>query len=328
MKRILKIAAVLLTAVTLAGCSGSVKQNDIEPYTPELAPAHEDGCVTPPFWVVQDEDTGAQIFLMGSIHVGTEDVKYPQYVLQAFQSSSYIAPEMDTVAFSGDYFLKKKCVEYIRLKDGTAADYIGGDYPDILEFFQQNGIYQSGMDSMIPYYWASAATVLIAQNAGLDSNYSSETIMLNLAHGTGKTVREIEGGEEQYKMMSEIPMSVQLELLGQSAGDENAAQQTEATRALYDAWCSFDDQYFRQNTSLGDDLSDDWQKYYDMMYTDRQLKMAEFITDSLKAGEQGFVMVGTMHFYAETSIIDLLHDEGYTVQEIRPEQSGVESSAA
>ena len=73
---------------------------------------------------------------------------------------------------------------------------------------------------------------------------------------------------------------------------------------------------------------DDWQKYYEMMYTDRQRLMADFISDSLKAGEKGFVFVGTLHFYAEPSILTLLGEAGYSVEAIRPEQNSEEITAA
>ena len=59
-----------------------------------------------------------------------------------------------------------------------------------------------------------------------------------------------------------------------------------------------------------------------MMYTDRQQKMADFIMDSLSKGELGFVFVGTMHYYAEPSMITLLEQEGYTVTAIRGISAG------
>ena len=323
MRQIKEIIAALLAAVMLSGCASSAPASDPEPYTPDLTPSYEEGCVTPPFWVVRDEDTGAQIFLMGSMHAGTEDVKYPEYVLRALRSSSYVAPEMDTVAFSRDISLKRKCAGYMKLENGCTADFLGEDYDRTVEFFRQKGIYSSAMEEMIPYYWASAASGLVTDAAGLDSSYGSETLLLNLAHSENKPIREIEGGEAQYKLMQDIPMSVQLDLLKSCVGDENIAAQAESSNELYEAWCGFDDDYFRQ-LSVYDECevtaSGDWQSYYNMMYTDRQRFMVEFITDSLKAGERGFVFVGTLHFYAEPSILTLLEEAGYTAGEIRPEQ--------
>ena len=334
MRHIKRTIAALLTAALISGCtgcSGSPAPSEPEPYTPDLTPAYEEGCVTPPFWVVRDEDTGAQMFLMGSMHAGTEDVKYPEYILQAYRSSSYIAPEMDTVAFRGDMSLQRKCAGYVKLKDGSTAGCMGADYDRTLEFFKQKGLYSSGMDKMIPYYWASAASGLITQTAGLDSKFGSESILLKLAHGEGKTIREIEGGEAQYKLMKDIPMSVQLDLLKQCVGDENITAQAESSKELYEAWSSFDSEYFSRLTVYDEGAvtaSADWQCYYDMMYTRRQELMADFISDGLKAGDHGFVFVGTMHFYAEPSVLTLLEEEGYVIEEIRPQQPVTEEQPA
>lgn len=310
----------------LSGCDRSAPE--AEPYIPELSPAYEEGCITPPFWVVSDEETDAQVFLMGSMHAGKADAKYPEYVLNALRSSSYIAPEMDTVAFAGDIPLQRKCVEYMRLKSGSAEDCIGDEYAAVREFFEQKGIYQDGMDGMIPYYWASAASGLVLETAGLDSAFGSETVLLNMARSEGKQIREIEGGEAQYKVLGDIPMSVQLDLLRECADEESIKLQAESSIELYEAWSGFDSEYLSQLSVYDAENtgnSEDWRSYYDMMYTDRQELMTQFITDSLLAGERGFVFVGAMHFYAEPSIITLLEQSGYTVEEIRPERS--ESSA-
>lgn len=322
MKRIgafLRSAAAVLAAGLLAGCSPAEPN---EPLAVDLTPSAQEDCVTPPFWVVEDSSTGAQIFMLGSMHAGNPDTKYPDYVLEAFNNSTWAAPEMDTQAFSQNASLQRKCAAYLRLEDATMEQLLGDSYADTLDYFTEKGIYQQGMEYFCPFFWASAASGLVTDGAGLDTSYGTESLFLGLAHSGRKEIREIEGGEAQYKMMGEIPMSIQLSTLAECIGDDNIAAQAEDTRELYSAWSSFDDEFFRglsvYDPETVDNLSD-WEEYYDMMYTSRQKLMADFITDSLKSGELGFVFVGTMHFYAEPSIITLLEDAGYTVNEIRPE---------
>lgn len=335
MKKLFSASAVIAAAIMLSGCVGtpesrsSASSEPKSPLTVDLTPEYENGCITPPFWVVTAEETDAQIFLLGSMHAGKQDVKYPEYVLEAYRNSSYVAPEMDTVAFTGNIQLQRVCVGYLTLDGGTAADYIGDSYNETLDYFKKNGIYQSGMENTIPFYWASAASALVMERSGLESQYGTETIFLNLAYKDGKEIREIEGGESQYKMMGEIPMSVQLETLSQCVSDENIALQAEATEELYEAWSSFDDMYLSGlSVYKAEDVAnpDDWQDYYDMMYTERQKLMTDFIIDSLEAGEQGFVFVGTLHYYAEPSVISLLKEAGYSVEPIRPERPVSETS--
>lgn len=329
MKKILAAITALAAAVMLSGCSGGTKA-PAEPLDVDLAPEYEQGCITPPFWVVEDRQTGAQIFLLGSFHAGKADVSYPGYVLDALSNSSWAAAELDTVAFGSNIALQRKCISYITLSGTTAADCIGDSYDETLDYFRSKGIYQPVMEKMTPFYWASAANALIFEQTGLNTGLGTETLLLNYAKKKNIEIREIEGAEAQYKMMGEIPMNVQLELLAQCVGDDNITAQANSAVELYEAWSSFDEDYLSGLTVFDPDTvadPDSWQAYYDMMYTDRQALMAEFITDSLKAGELGFVFVGTLHYYAEPSVITLLERSGYEVKKVCPEHSAAENES-
>ena len=318
MKRLIRTVAALLSAAMLCGCSGNTAPKprlDVD-----TTPVVGENCVTPPFWVVEDDSTGAQIFLLGSMHAGIKGTEYPDYVLEALRNSSWAAPEMDTVDFSRDFVLQQKCAQYLLLNGTTMQDILGEDYDSTEDYFRSKGIYQLGMDGMIPFYWASAASGLVIDEAGLDSSCGTESVLLELAHSEKIEIREIEGGEAQYKMMGEIPMSVQVQSLAECVGDDKISAQAEASLELYNAWSCFDEEYL-DSLEVYDpaevDSPEDWQKYYDLMYTDRQKLMADFIIDSLKCGEQGFVFVGAMHYFAEPSILTQLTDAGYTVTAIR-----------
>lgn len=317
MKKLLRVAAALVSAVLLCGCSGI--REDRQPLEVNTSPVVDNNCVTPPFWVVEDESTGAQVFLLGSMHAGAAGSEYPDYILEALRNSSWVAPEMDTISFSSDFFLQQKCVKYLQLSRTTAKELLGASYDSTVSYFRSKGIWQDVMEQMTPFYWASAASGLVVSQAGLDTELGTENVLLEIAHKEGIKVREIEGGEAQYRMMGEIPMSVQLQTLAECVGDDNIKSQAEASAELYNAWSRFDEDYFSTLTVYDPeevDNPDDWQSYYDMMYTDRQKKMADFITEALKNGEQGFVFVGAMHFYAAPSVICLLEQAGYEVTAI------------
>ena len=268
MKRIsafFRSMAAVLAAGLLAGCSHAEPN---EPLAVDLTPSAQEDCVTPPFWVVEDSSTGAQIFMLGSMHAGNADTKYPDYVLEAFSNSTWAAPEMDTQAFSQNASLQRKCAAYLRLEDATAEQLLGDSYAETLAYFTEKGIYQQGMEYFCPFFWASAASGLVTDESGLDTSYGTESLFLELAHSGRKEIREIEGGEAQYKMMGNIPMSIQLSTLAECVGDNNIAAQAEDTRELYAAWSSFDDEFFRELSVYDPDTVDnlsDWEEYYDMM---------------------------------------------------------------
>lgn len=318
-RRAAKAAAAILLTAALTACSGADgSQQPVTEYS------------KPPFWIVTDPQTGATIYMLGSIHAGKKGVGFPEYVTDAYNSSSFVAPELDTVAFSTDLALQNQAVSLLTLKEGTAADYIGGEYGETVKFFQEKGIYQTGLEKMIPFYWASAASSLVIDGAGLDTEYGTESVLLQLAHKDGKEIRELEGALSQYAMMAEIPMSVQVESLLQCVGNMNIVLQSASTAELYEAWRTFDDDYFKKMGKLDTAASGnaaDYEEYYRLMYADRQRNMAEKITQWLRDGEQGFVFVGALHYYAEPSILSLLEDAGYSPLAVTGEEEISERAA-
>lgn len=317
-------ASILCAAMLFTGCAGKAEPAVAsEPLEVDLTPESEPGTVTPPFWVVEDKQTGAKVFLLGSMHAGTEDTKYPEYVLEAYRNSSYVAPELDTVTFEGDNRLMYECAGYLRLEGCTAAELIP-QHDQVVEYFKELGIYNVALENMTPFYWTSMFSSVVLDRAGVSSEYGTESTFLKMAHGDHKEIREIEGAVSQYKMMGSIPMSVQTELLGECVGDDRLSEQVSSTLELLDAWQSFDEGYFSglevyDPEDVGD--AEEWQTYYNMMYADRQQEMAGFVESALENGDRAFVFVGTMHFYARPSVIDILGEDGYTVSAIRPQEA-------
>lgn len=327
MKLLRNAAGLLCAAGLLFATACSVPAEPNSPQEIDLTPISEEGTVTPPFWVVEDKQTGAQVFLLGSMHAGAADTSYPKYVMDAYRNSSYIAPELDTVAFSGNTGLVSECVGYLR-QDGVSAAELIPEHESVVEYFKSLGIYDEGLEFMTPFYWTSVFSSAVLSGTGLQSQYGTESMFLTMAHRDRKEIREIEGAAAQYKMMGSVPMSVQTELISECVGDEQLHQQEESTMELFRAWCNFDDDYFRGLEVYDPEQvtnADDWNTYYNMMYTDRQKRMSEFVVNALENGDLAFVFVGAMHFYAEPSIIDFLGEAGYTVSPIRPENQADKS---
>lgn len=332
-------AAAALTAAALlmsTGCNGSASQEPSQPEEPktamevDLTPEYTEGTITPPFWVVEDKETGAQVFLLGSMHVGTQDVVYPDYVMNAYENSNYISPEVDSFRQNLEGEEYSNALDYFTLKEGTAADYIT-DHDATVEFMKKHEMYNPNLEDMIPFYWMSMLSSKVLVDAELYGTFGTENKLLSQAYEEKKEVREVEGYKAQYEMMSSIPMNIQAELLAECIGDENYQTQVDTTRELFEAWSTFDKEYLENLKVYDPETVDDpegWQKYYDLMYADRQKGMADFVVNALENGDLCFFFVGTMHFYAEPTVIDLIEDAGYTVSEIRQQKPESEAPAA
>ena len=276
----------------------------------------------PPFWVAENEENGAVIYMLGTMHVGEKGVTYPEYITAAFESCDMVAVEIDTEHFSDDELLSASA--QLLLRDGmTAKDCFGDDYDEVVSFLTEKGVYHRSMEIYIPYYWSSALTMLIAEDCGLSSDYGTESIFIDMAWEQNKKVIEIESLAEQYGMMAEIPMSVQVDTVLSGIGEENYAEQVTATREMYEDWLHFDTEGLEslneELESVSAELDEDYEAFNDMMYIERQARMADFAARCLENGKKVFMMVGAAHFFIEDDIITLLEDSGYTVREIRAE---------
>ncbi len=287
--------------------------------------------VTPPFWVVEDESTGATLYLLGSMHVGKPNTAYPEYIMDAYEACDTIAAELDTVAANEDLQASIDAMQYLLCPTGTtAADYFGDDYEMIAEFCNEKGLATYVMDYYIPYYWASSLSVLAAQDGGLYSNYGTETYFLGKAHEDGKTIVEIESATEQYEMMGNIPMSIQVQSVTDCIGEENYQIQVEGMQALYEAWAGFDDAALESlnadTAAVPEGLDEaEYNEFIDLMYFDRQITMGEAAVNFLESGEDVFMFVGAAHFYIEEDILTYLENAGYTVNAVT---SAEEAAAA
>ncbi len=281
--------------------------------------AEKEIIATPPFWVVENPDNGATLYLLGSMHVGESGLTYPDYVMEAYNSCDTLAVELDTREYEQSELAQ--AAQHLVLPDGTTMEQLlGEDYEPTVQFLKRRSIYDKRMESFVPYYWCSTLTMDIARECDLYSVYGTESQLLALAHREGKQIAEIESFDKQYAMMAAIPMDIQVMTLLESIGKDNYQSQIDATREMYEDWLYFDEEGLESLNEIGDipeDMTESYGEFIDLMYNDRQREMAEFALDCLGSGEDVFMMVGAAHFYIGEDILTLLEQEGYAVCAVR-----------
>ncbi len=305
-----RISAVLLCVGALAGCAGG-----------DSAYVEAVG-ITPPFWTVTDKESGGTLYLLGSMHVGQEHTEYPGYVMQAYRSCDIVAAEIDTVAASEDAQMLKDAAQHLLLPDGVTAEMCFGDsYEAVVEFMTEKGLYTDSLDRYIPYYWSSVLSVGIAKECGLSADFGTEELFLRMAHEDDKSIVQLESMAEQYRMMSQIPMPVQVLSVTECIGEDNYTSQLSDMQELYRMWSGFDEDALGSlDYSIYEDvpseLYSDYLTFIDMMYADRQRNMAKAAVEFLQSGEDVFMLVGAAHFYIEDDILTLLEEAGYDPESV------------
>ena len=102
MKKIL-LSILLIAALLFSGCEAKPRES-----------------VKPPFWAICDEESGGMVYMLGSMHVGS-NAEYPEEVMNAFEESDIIACEVDTVELSRDSGRLSEAMEFMKCPDGINA---------------------------------------------------------------------------------------------------------------------------------------------------------------------------------------------------------------
>lgn len=275
--------------------------------------------VNPPFYKIENAETGAAVYMLGSMHVGKAGAVYPEAIYKALDECDALAVEVDIQALEENKSASEEAIAVLQCPPGTTVkDYMGEDYERIIGEFKKKRLYNRAYESYIPSLWSSLWSNQAAEDCGYDGDEGTDVVMLSYAKSHGKRIEEIESAKEQYQINAGVSPELQMLML-----NETLALSEEEIRAqldiLYNAWRTADIEALKalaneEESELPENLQAEYENYYNAMYTARQRKMADYIEEKLEAGGKTFVVVGALHYAAPPSIIDNLEADGYSIE--------------
>lgn len=315
-KRVLAIVT-LLAMILFGGCSKKERTPKTNLTSTSAKNSFE---VNPPFFKVENEETGAVVYMLGSMHIGKPEATYPQKMCDALDECETLAVEVDLLALQEDYVEMSEAAMELLCKDGkTVRDYMGADYDKIVAKFTEKGLFNQAYEYYVPAFWSSLWSNSFVAECGYDANKGTDMLLLSYAREQGKTIDEIESAKEQYAVEASCSPELQMLTLNQTLELTTEEMKTQYDM-LYDAWKSGDINELKALLSedsgeeLSETLQNDYEQYYDAMYSNRQKKMAKYVMNKLETGGKTFVVVGAMHYAAPPSILDVLEENGYKVE--------------
>lgn len=260
----------------------------------------------------------SELYLFGSIHVGTEDM-YPldSAIEAAYDECDYLAVELDLVAFEermvSDLEFLKEISPYMYYTDGTTIDQVLD--PEVyskgkeLLLKNQSEMNEAMLDICKPYSWVSLLGTISTDYAGLDGEYGVDRYLLEKAHDEGKEVLEVEGVIAQLEMFDNFSDET-ANMMVESA--LSPAMGSIGVRLLLSNWQSGSLDAF---TTLYDPAQySEYPEYFDAMYTQRNILMADTAAEYMESGKKVFFVVGLAHMVGEGGMVDLLQQQGYEVE--------------
>lgn len=314
---------VLIFALALF-CIGCTKSEGPMPNFSDptgTSPATREG-PAPLLYKVTGKNGGA-VWLFGSIHVGTDKMHpLPGYVMNAFTHADALAVECDILAVMENPSSMTNVLMDAVYTDGTTiSDHIPKElYDAAVKILKDNNYYMKALDSYMPILWYSFIESFSTANYGYDEEKGIDLFLLNLAYDLEKPILEIESVEFQYGMLTSFSPQLQVMLLEQAVAGYGSPEGKEYIDAMMDAWCRGDEAAVSAMLNEDDTAGATAEElelireYNTAMITNRNISMADFAMDALETGDSVFICVGMAHVLGDGAMVDLLRQQGYTVE--------------
>lgn len=259
-------------------------------------------------WEIQSEK--AKVYLLGSIHVAKDDI-YPldSVIENAFNVSDYLVVEVDLKNLE-----EGKYKELMYYNDGTTLeDHLSKEtYGKLKKVFKDYGIHPMFYKKMKP--WSALSLLLNSelQSYGYKSNMGIDAYFLKKS--SMKAILELESFEHQINIFDVELKDLMDEFIEYSLKDiDNSAKMIDSMFALW----SIGDADGLKALILDEVTSDvNNSKLMDILFTKRNIAMANKIEEFLDMEGTFFVIAGAGHLIGDTGIIKLLENKKYKIRQL------------
>lgn len=259
------------------------------------------------FWSVTDED-GRQNWLLGTMH--SEDPRlldFPPALMDALRESQRVALELVP-----DTSMLERLNQAMNYDSGRLNEVLEPDlYARVVELLDQAyGMGEPAVRRMKP--WAAAMTLSMPPP---QTGLFMDLALSFRASGMGKDVVALETLDEQLAFLEGLSERAQIELLRQAVADFE--QIDEVFETMIGLYLSSDlaalEEYSRGQL---DDFDDEIASHFNQVgLIDRNKVMLERAVPYLAEGGV-LIAVGALHLPGEHGLIELMRQEGYTVEGI------------
>ncbi|WP_171051881.1 TraB/GumN family protein [Alteribacter natronophilus] len=263
------------------------------------------------------------VYLLGSIHVGSEEL-YPLHddIERAYESSDVTAFEIDFSSVDENEIGILAAQAGMLDQDESLEDYISEDEFKRLAFLLSPlGLNDPDvLSQMKPYFLQEALVALASMTAGYSPELGIDMHFIDRAEADEKEIIGLETVEDQLALADHLSLETQGMILSETL--EEYDELGDELLELMSMWRMGDAEGITElRQPDADDYPEDYLAYYEALSDERDAAMAEKIEEFLNAeegyneGDTYFVVVGALHLVGENSIVDLLETRGYDVQQ-------------
>ena len=262
------------------------------------------------FWHAKSPNT--TVYLLGSIHFAKPDI-YPldKKIENAFEEAAFLVVELDQKQLDQDdmrrYILQRGMYE----EPDTIESHISESTLDLLKnYLDRYSMPLQGYNRLKPGFLAMTLSIAHVIRLGYLPDYGIDMYFLNKAQN--KKVLQLETYTDQLDLFFDMP-DEELFLKHTLSQLEDIEKQIDDTVT---AWKNGDTQQMVENVLIQPQKDyPELRAVYTKIYTDRNIKMADKISQFLEHNSIYFVVVGAAHLIGDQGIVKLLEKRGYKLKQ-------------
>jgi len=253
------------------------------------------------------------IYLLGSIHVlRPEDGPLPAAADAAYADAERLVMEIDMDdALAEPAALIEAMQRTALLPDGQSLrDVLGADYAAVAERAREAGLDLALLDRFAPWFVATTLLQVELARRGFSPEHGIEQTLSRRAVADGKPILGLETAEQQFAVLGGLAMPQQKRFLMMTL--EETAQLDGEIDKLLRAWRDGDTE------ALAEALStefDEFPELYGPLTENRNRAWITRLVDLLDDEDDYLVVVGALHLVGRNSVVDLLEQRGYEVEQ-------------
>ena len=279
--------------------------------------------IAPAMWKVTDPATGNELYMMGTIHVVTDNTfPLPDYIMDVYKNCDGVAVELNINSLMDDMEQLQDFYNKLVYTDGTTVkDHISEEtYEKMKNYLSAKNMYSPMFDTYSAGFWATQVESVSILSIGNIDETGVDARFITMADEDGKKVVDIETIDIQASVITSLSDELSDYMICETIDKADDMKEfTKQFAEMYDAWASGDIDGLDEEDDedeMPEELEDDYADYMDTILYKRNAGMAEKAEEYLKNGDNYFFMVGGAHFAGDKGVDDILKEKGYIVERV------------
>lgn len=263
-------------------------------------------------WTVEGRHN--TVYLLGSVHVlRPEDAALPEAAEEAYADAEQLVMEidMDDAEVADPAAMLGQMERAALLPEGRSLRTVmGSDFPAVEAAAAEAGLDVALLDRFAPWFVATTLLQLELAKRGFVAEFGIEQQLATRASEDRKPIRGLETPAQQFGLLGGMPLPLQRRFLLMTV-EESATLDRELDELLR-SWRRGD------AAALARLLSAEFEEFpelYGPLTEDRNRAWIARLVDLLDDEDDYLVVVGALHLVGKNSVVDLLEQRGYEVEQ-------------